>query len=139
MSEKTRNDLPAKDKIINQELNNSRTELIRGQLELKFLEEYLKTMKADQEKDGTNVVSNSYFLSIADVEGNILRLTEANKYFLARKEYYQNLRDKSIEKKNRKVVEKAMGDYEKCPDKLVISGNKVLGSDNNVIATEKKK
>ncbi|MDF2841714.1 MAG: hypothetical protein K0R00_140 [Herbinix sp.] len=117
VNKKEKRELPVKQKIINQELNNAREELTRGQLELNFLNDYLE--HAEEE---------SLFLSKAAIQTNIETYESANKYYLAKMQYYKDLKRKSIEAKNKRIVTKAFEDYGKLPDKVVIDGDKVVNA-----------
>lgn len=108
------NELPAREKIINIAINQSREELTRGQLELKFLQGYLEQMK--DEKNTSVTTDSGYYMTPEIIEHNINTLIYANQYHLARMQYYKALKQESLDKKSMKT-------YQKWPDKLAVDGD----------------
>jgi hypothetical protein len=127
MNDKKR-ELPIKQKIINEEVNYSREQLIRAQLEVKFLRDFIKKM---DDPENEEVGTSNYFMPKEEIQSRILAYEGSIEYYLDRMRYYKDLKEKSLQikektkEKHEKIIRDAFQDYAKCPDKLVINGGSV--------------
>lgn len=121
MSKKNKKTISTRQRIINEEINISRENLIRGQLELEFLQQHLEYVKSvpSSEKDQDD------FDNEETIKARLHGYQTQNRFFLSRMQFYKKLKqqnmDKNFEKRIEKhIIESAMQDYEKCPNTIVI-------------------
>lgn len=118
-------ELPAKQVIINNNIEQTRDNLIRTQLHSKFLVHYLAQMDDESNK---SVQVMEMFRRPDELKCELKMMQEQEQYLLAELVFYKKLRDQSIAARAQK---EALEAYGKAPDKIKLGEAEKIG--NNVM------
>lgn len=113
--------IPARQIIVNNQINESRDRLIESQLELEFLKSYMNDLRNNKDMK----IKHCQMFDSVSLEAQIQFYEESIQFNLARMNFYKDIRKKSLDKKHEKIRKEAMEDYEKIPSKVVIEDERV--------------
>lgn len=119
--------LPAKQVIINKNIDRARDSLIQTQLHSKFLTHYLTQIDDDSNK---SIQAPELFRKVDEIKSELKLMQEQEQYLLSELIFYKKLRDQSIAARAQKEAIEA---YNKAPEKIKLGEAEKVGNSVMVV------